>query len=117
MYVPRMKTIHNMTADDITRALWDAPAAHCPPDGARLAFPDTDRAAFPGETAGVAWCHDCRADGLGFIRAAMLAGSEPVEVIDSGENIITFRASDLVIRVLGAGVSGREAAQLRARTT
>ena len=95
------------TADAITTALWNAAAEHCPPDGARLAYPGTDKPAWPGDGEGVEWCHDCRQDGLGFVRAAMLDGSEPVEVIFT-DNKATFRGSDLVIRCLGKGVSGRE---------
>lgn len=103
------------TADAITRALWGAPAAQCPPDGAVLAVPGTsgDRWMHGDDTAGVEWCHDCRRDGFGFIRAKMLDGSELVALNDLG-NVILFDGSDLAIRCLGKGVSGREGATLRA---
>jgi hypothetical protein len=102
------------TADAITRALWATAAAHCPPDGAVLAIPGRDgRKVWPGEhaEAGVEWCHDCTLDGFGFIRARMLSGSECVTVEDDGQ-VAWFRCdsddADLVQRVIGKGVSGRE---------
>ena len=109
-------TTRIMTTDAITTALWGAPASHCPPDGAVLAYPGTDRKAWPGETdESVAWCHDCRADGLGFVRARMLDGSERVSV-----TFDTHRAAlgeqgplvgptdDLIHRVIGRVITGRE---------
>ena len=110
------------SADDITRALWDAPAANCPPDGAVLAFPGTGRRAWPGERHldGVEWCHDCRADGFGFIRARMLAGAERVAVSVDNRGSVTLTAADpdpagLVGRCIGHCITGREAQQLRKR--
>ena len=107
-----------VTADTITNVLWGAPASHCPPNRAVLAFPGTSRKAWPGEIEGVEWCHDCRADGFGFIRARMLAGSERVVVTIDDKGWAVLRAADsdpadLVGECIGQVISGREARQLR----
>jgi hypothetical protein len=102
------------TADAITTALWGVPASRCPSDGAVLAFPGRNgRKAWPGETdERIVWCHDCTADGFGFVPASMLTGHESVEVTFDG-NRATLRGCDLFTRCVGEVLTGREACALR----
>jgi hypothetical protein len=101
------------TAAALAAALWCATVEQCPPDGAVLATPGVNgHKVWPGEMASdpaAVWCHDCRADGFGFIPARMLTGSERISLRYDGDNTVHFDTDDDVAsRVFGPGVTGRK---------
>lgn len=105
----------DLTAESIARAIWGCAASDIAADGSVTGITADGRVidVYP-DPAGHSVCFEAYTDRevRGWF-AARLAGDEKVSIEDSG-NLIRFVAAPLVLGRIGNGVSGREAARLRA---